>query len=247
MKTFASFSLTLVTFASAWGQTYFSGSMSHDTDVEIFFESKIEPAEPHLSMAGVSNGVRPFTNQTWGLRRFSANAATHEYFGYDLRVDPVDVHSGVYRVTFSALSLTPEDMGLSGAGWRSLPPPAFPAPQIVNAGDTIALPLFESPATGQKVVDYLMIKRHNCNSENGPNQIACLNGLIEDEQKSQSDKVARESAKRGAMTAAVIQETQPLFEKYRDTACAGLATEVKRLQCKLDLTRERTHDIGNVY
>lgn len=247
MKMIASFALLFLTAGLAWPQAGFSGSMSSGTDVEIFFESKLEPPEPQVSFVGGSMGVRPLPGMSRGMRRFSADGTTHEYFGYDVHLEPIDVHTGVYRVTFSGLSLTPLEMNLSTAvNWRSLPAPAFPRPQIVKLGDTLALPLFENPATGQKVMDYISLRRHNCDAESGPNQIACLNRLIEMEQTSLSTKIAQEFRKREPGAAASIQASQPVWENYRDVACA-CANEAKRLQCKLELTRERTHDIGNVY
>jgi hypothetical protein len=247
MKIIVSFSLIFLTCVAAWAQAGFSGSMSSGTDVEIFFESKFEPPEPHLSFVGGGMGVRALPGMNRGLRRYSANASTHEYFGYDIHVDPVEVHTGIYRVTFSALSLTPLEMNLTdSSSWRSLPPPAFPAPQIVNVGDKIALPLFENPATGQKVMDYISLKRHNCDAESGPSQIACLDSLIEEEQKTLLRKIACETGKRDAAATAPIQESQPLWENFRDAACVN-TNEAKRLKCKLELTREHTHDIGNVY
>jgi uncharacterized protein YecT (DUF1311 family) len=183
------------------------------------------------------------------MGRFSANPATHEYFGYDARVDTVDAAAGTYRITLSPLSLTPEEMKLpDGATWRSLPPPVFPPPQTLPLGDTMAFTVFESPATGQKVVDYIKLKRHTCSDERpGANQVACLNSLIEDEQKSLADASARMARRRDAATAAAIRDSQPTWEKYRDAACSSLAAEAKRLQCKLYLTRSRTHDVQNMY
>lgn len=245
MRIVASFSLLCMLCAAAWGQSGFSGSMSSGTDVEIFFQSKLEPPAPPA--LGLTDGVAPLPGRARGMRRYSANTKTHEYFGYDIHVDPIDPHAGVYRVTFSALSLTPFEMNLAdSANWRSLPPPAFPAPQIINIGDIIAVTLFENPTTSQKVMDYIRITRHNCDAESGHSQVACLNGLIEEEQKTLSAKMANVASKRGGFAAAPIQDSQPLWEKYRDAACGG-GSEAKRLQCKLELTRERTHDIGNVY
>jgi uncharacterized protein YecT (DUF1311 family) len=252
MKTLVSLTLVFLTSGAAYASfssiASYSGSFSFGEDVEISIESKLEPPEAHDPLPGLRLGSGRLTDRR-GIARFSANPTSHEYFGYDLRVDALDAAAGTYRITFSALSLTPDEMKLAdGAAWRSLPPPAFPLPQTVQLWDTIALTLFENPSTGQKIVDYIKLRRHNCDSESaGAKQIACLNNLVEDEQKSLTEESARISHDRDAATATAIRESQPIWEKYRDAACANLATEAKRLHCKLELTRSRTHEVRTMY
>jgi uncharacterized protein YecT (DUF1311 family) len=217
--------------------------------VTITYKSKLEPPTPDSGFPGPS-GIRILgTGKPEGMIRYLANNKTHEYFGYEMKVEPVNEHAGTYRVTFGALRLTPEQLNLPDPqNWHMLPAPAFPAPQTVTTADTIALDLFENPSTGQKIVDYLRLKRDNCDAESGgPGQISCLNGLVQDAQNSLEEKMKQMEANRDAAVASSIRESQQAWEKYRDAACANLTSETSRLQCELKLTRSRTHDLGVIY
>jgi hypothetical protein len=141
-----------------------TGTASND-DVAFSYETRLEPPSPPIAK-GIGGGV--VTGQT-GTHRFMTDSTGHRYFGYDLVIEPVEP-ANTYRVTFRPLSLGPERLRLVlrdslGTGqqrdltsWTMLPMPAFPAPQTVHGGDTIALDLFTNPATGQKIVDYIRIQ-----------------------------------------------------------------------------------------
>ena len=165
--------------------------------------------------------------------RYSKDTQKHEYFGYEVLADPIP-QTGMYRVTFSALTF--EDLGVGHSEWRMLPAPFFPPPQIVGSADTIAVNVFESPVTGQKIVDYLRIRRDNCDSQTGPGHVACLNGLITDARRSLTERL-KQFEGGDAGQALAVKDSQEAWEKYREQACAGLKDEAKRLQCELTLLR----------
>jgi len=247
MKTIASLALILFTCGVSWAQSGFSGSASSTAGVTITFESKLEPSKPAMPFLGASGITGLGKNRPAGMRRYSTNIKTHEYFGYDMTVEPVDAQAGTYRVTFSALTLTPEELKWPDPeSWRMLPAPVFPPPQVISTADTIALDLFENPATGQKIVDYIHLKRDNCDAENG-SQLSCLTGLVQDAQRSLEDKLKQMESTRETATVESIRASQQAWESYRDDACANLASEAKRLQCELKLTRSRIHDLGTIY
>jgi uncharacterized protein YecT (DUF1311 family) len=176
--------------------------------------------------------------------RYSKNEKTHEYFGYEVVAEPIP-QAGTYRVTFSALTF--EDLAVSPSGWRMLPAPISPSPEIVGSADTIAVTLFENPTTGQKIVDYLRIKRDNCDSQTGSAHVTCLGGLIREARRSLSEKLSRLASNSDATVVLAIKDSQEAWEKYREQACATFKDEAKRLQCELTLLRNRTRELGEIY
>lgn len=248
MKTLGSLALVLMTCGVAWAQTGFSGSFGTVAGVTITFESKLEPAKPEMRALGIS-GVKSLCCKPDGMRRYSTDSRTHEYFGYDMRVEVVDESAGTYRVTFSALTLLPEDVDVADPGsWHRLPPPLFPAPQIVSTADTMAVDLFENPTTGQKIVDYIRLKGNHCDgSTAGTNQITCLSNLVQNARRELQERLSQMEGDHDAATVVAIKESQQSWEKYRESACANLENESKRLQCELKLTQSRIHDLQTIY
>jgi uncharacterized protein YecT (DUF1311 family) len=249
MKATTSLVLALLTCGVCWAQSGHTGSVGVISGVTITFKSKLEPPTPDSGFSGPS-GIRILgTGKPEGMIRYLANNKTHEYFGYDMKVEPVDEHAGTYRVIFGPLTLRAEQLNLPDPqNWHMLPAPAFPAPQTITTADTIALDLFENPSTGQKIVDYLRLKRDNCDAESaGPGQVSCLNGLVQEAQRLLEEKMTQMEKTRDTGTAAAIRGSQGAWEKYRDAACGNLGTEVSRLQCELKLMRSRTHDLGVIY
>ena len=239
-----SLALMFMTCGVCWSQSGFSGTvMNSNFGVTIEVESKLEPSKPEMAIPG-KTGLSHLEGAKPGMRRFSTNTTTHEYSGYDMRIEAIE-KNGTYRVTFSALTLKPEDLKLPEPGtWRMVPPPLFPPSQIVSLADTIAVDVFESPATGQKIVDYIRFKRDNCEQEGaGSSQIDCLNGLVQDARRSLTEKLTQMENTRDPVAATSIKESQQTWEAYRNAACANLTSEVKRLQCELKLTRSRAHDL----
>ena len=84
--------------------------------------------------------------------RFVTDKVYQQYFGYDLTVNAGSA-SGQYRVTFSPLSIGPDQ--LQPSGLSPVPLPQYPEPQIITPGDTIAVDLLVSPDGKRKIVDYI--------------------------------------------------------------------------------------------
>jgi len=89
------------------------------------------------------------------------DSSRRAYFGYDISTEPIP-NTDRIRVTIAPLSMTVDELEADqGAqkvsGFRFLVLPRYPAPVIVENGDTIALDLLVSPDGKQKIVDYLEI------------------------------------------------------------------------------------------
>lgn len=124
--------------------------------IEIRFETRLEPP---------ANGADRFPGgvvvdrdelQSPGHRRVhrSITDATHRRsFGYDLILESMPDPQTV-RLRFEPLSVV-----TANPGETLLAPPKFPVIPVVHVGETVALDLLINPATGQKVVDYLSVRR----------------------------------------------------------------------------------------
>ena len=238
MKFTSSLALMLLSSSLSWGQQGFSGTVGGRSGIRVHMESQVEPPKPELpsiyQMGTGSNHDKFY--------RYTANTKSHEYFGYEMRVEPAS-QPGMYRVVFSALAQTAKDLSLPDPpSWTMLPAPTFPAPEIVSASDTIAMELYFNPSTGQKIVDYLRVNRESCDG-----QISCWKEATAEAAQLLSVKLRQMESKGDAATVAALKESQPAWEKYRDAACANIADESKRLQCELKLSQSRLHDLGEIY
>ena len=77
-------------------------------------------------------------------------------FGYDLEVELLG--GGQFRLTFKPLSSWEK---INSGGGQPLPPlvalPAYPPPQILRDGETLAVDVMTNPKTGQKIVDRIEV------------------------------------------------------------------------------------------
>lgn len=247
MKLVISLAMALLGCAVSWAQAGFSGHVTNSNwEITIWFVSKLEPPTPDVMFAGKSV-VTHLENARPGMRRYSANERTHEYFGYDMNVDPLDRTSGTFRVTFTPLPADPNELGLANPNaWRRTPPPAFPSPQTVTITDKLAVDLFEDPGSHQKVIDYIHFTRDNCDSDNpNPGQVACLTGKLQEARRSLSEQLSKIESQHDPETAPTVRDSQHAWETYLQTTCANIASEPKRLQCELRLTRSRLRDLAS--
>ncbi len=250
MKIVTSFLLLCFACTLGWGQSGFTAGIGVIEGVTIRLQSKAEPERPEVPYGSLKMGTKFLgAGKPDGMARYTANEKTHEYFGYDMRIVPTNVHTGTYRVTFSALTLKPEELGLaSPASWRMLPAPDFPPPALVTTLDTIALDLFVNPVTKQKIVDYIRLEREDCDAENATlDQDACIEVLVENERHRLLDTLSQVESGKSTAVAAAIKTSQQSWETYVNDACDSLETETKRLQCRLKLTRSRIDDIRHTY
>jgi hypothetical protein len=114
-------------------------------------------AEPPLSGGQWSNGGIAIRRDR--IHRYTVDGSTHEYFGYDLVVEPGGA-PGRYSVRIEPLSLAARDLKLGSHAYASTPLllPRYPPAQTIESGDTIALDLLASPDGRQKIVDYIQIE-----------------------------------------------------------------------------------------
>jgi uncharacterized protein YecT (DUF1311 family) len=247
MKLAISIAIALFGCGTAWAQAGFSGQvMNSNWGVTIWFESKLEPPTPDIKVEGAS-GIKSLENARPGMRRYTVNERTHEYFGYDMNVDPLDRVAGTFRVSFTPLLADPKDLGLKDpAGWHQTPPPSFPSPQTLNISDTIAVDLFEDPGSHQKIVDYIHFRRDNCDSDDAsPGQIACLNGKLQDARQLLANQLSQTEASQDSATVSRVTDSQRAWETYLQATCSQIGSEIDRLQCELRLTRGRLRDLAS--
>src|SRR5260370_6441995 len=138
----------------AWAQeSYLSVRDPSWKGIEIWFETKIEP--PGTGSANrLPGGV---IVETGRVHHVIKDAAHERYFGYDVLLDPSDDgKSAQLRIE----PLRSSQAGFGGRGWTLLALPKYPVIPGVKIGDTVALDLLANAATGQKIVDYLTLRRH---------------------------------------------------------------------------------------
>jgi len=97
------------------------------------------------------------------FQRVVVDNNTGSYFGYELAFGEGDATTG-YLVTFQQPSdgfshLLRQPPGV--APLNPMPPPKYPAPQLVHDGDTLEIDLMASPDGTQKLTDYIEISLHD--------------------------------------------------------------------------------------
>ncbi len=114
--------------------------------------------------------------------------------------------------------------------------------KFIKGSDAIGVDVFVNAATGQKIIDYIRIKTNSCDNNNADSPL-CLQ--MANLQLAAEMKQAESS--RDAVTVAAIEQSQPLWEQYRDQACSSLSTQSKRLRCEILLTRSRADNLRRIY
>jgi len=118
--------------------------------LEIQFVTKLEP--PGSGVDRLPGGVVIPANDYGRVHRSITDAAHHRSFGYDLVLESLPDPQ--------TLRLRIEPPGLPGnPGETLLAPPKLPLIPVVHIGDTVALDLLVNPTNGQKIVDYLSVRR----------------------------------------------------------------------------------------
>jgi hypothetical protein len=141
------------------GSLVMGGSGALKSGISIRYKSMLSGASSATGASGLGQGGISMTGDT--IHRVMANRLTGTYFGYDLTV-VVSGSSGDYLASFQPL--TNADVLLqhvtNGSALSLMPPPKYPAPQVVHDGDIIALDLMTSPDGKQKLTDYIQILAH---------------------------------------------------------------------------------------
>jgi hypothetical protein len=139
------------------GHMVMGGMGSLRSGISIRYKSMlIQPNESGasgLGLGGMSMG-------TDTVHRVMANRNTGVYFGYDLTV-VASGSAGDYLASLQPLTEAGTVLQHIGAATFTLmPPPKYPAPQLVHDGDIIALDLMASLDGKQKLTDYIQILSH---------------------------------------------------------------------------------------
>lgn len=118
--------------------------------LEIRFETKIEPPGTLLP-GGIISGPD-------GAHHIINDAAHQRAFGYNIGLDPGQ-NGQTAQIRIERWNPAGSKVTFD-AGWTFLQLPKYPIIPNVKVGETVALDLLVNPSTGQKVVDYLTLRRH---------------------------------------------------------------------------------------
>lgn len=140
--------LLLSTVLSPAYQVIQSGSGSKD-GVGFRYETRVEPRIEGQKVIGFSGGG---IHMGANFHRYLQDDATRRYVGYDLMLNKRS--DGMVVVILGQLRLSAEKLGLKGE-WTQVPLRVSATPQVIKRGDEIAIDMFISPVTGQKIVDHL--------------------------------------------------------------------------------------------
>jgi hypothetical protein len=120
----------------------------------VEYKTYVVPDSPDPSLRLLGTGAAGHGNT---VQRVVYDMTSLSYFGYSVTVEPEA--AGSVRITFGPVDAARVANLLKGiAGDEPLnaaPPPIFPAPQVVQIGDTVSLDLMVTPDGKHKVVDYL--------------------------------------------------------------------------------------------
>jgi len=142
------------------GTTFVSFSMGFTSQVTAKATIAVEPAGP----------VSVFENMRFGTisdkggdtyHRWVVDDSRRGYFGYDISAEPLRNGDRI-RVTIAPLSLSVDQLDAASkyksfSGLQFLVLPRYPAPFIVENGDTIVLDLLVRADGKQKIVEYIEI------------------------------------------------------------------------------------------
>jgi hypothetical protein len=150
--------------AFADGEVLMSANALLHNGVSVRFETRLEPGSPSFAEGFDGGNLIEFQRvdgqpDREKVHRYFAYNALHKFFGYDLQVKP-GTTKGSYDVEVQLLSIGPERIQLPDpASWSVIALPAYPGPQTVHEGETLAIQMFANPATGQKITDYVFFPR----------------------------------------------------------------------------------------
>jgi hypothetical protein len=131
------------------GHSDWSGTRLH-------FAARFEPPD-----AGAAKKIDSavVTGQQDRQHRLILDRSQKRYFGYDLKMEPRG--SGTFQLRIEPLNLTAKQLEEIGAdsSWTRLGLPKYPLIPEVRVGDSVTIDLLVNPASGQKIVDYISLRR----------------------------------------------------------------------------------------
>ena len=133
------------------------GGSAGGNKYQFFYETFLDPSMPELgNMSGGTIGGDGI------IHRFMSDRRQRVFFGYDISIDVLP-QANTYRLTFNQLESESvrQILGTDAANWTQLPAPDWggPAVRTIQAGDVLGLDLLTNNATGQKIVDYITVKK----------------------------------------------------------------------------------------
>jgi hypothetical protein len=133
------------------------GGSAGGSKYQFFYETFLDPSMPELgNMSGGTIGGEGI------IHRFMSDRRQRVFFGYDISIDVLP-QANTYRLTFNQLASESvrQILGSDAASWTQLPAPDWggPAVRTIQAGDVLGLDLLTNNATGQKIVDYITVKK----------------------------------------------------------------------------------------
>jgi hypothetical protein len=140
----------VVSASRAMAQTAITHSSWNGVQIEL--SARLDPGAGR-----VAGAVLTGTDRFYRVIRDMPN---QRLFGYDLIVEPRDAQT--FQIRIEPLTLSPERLAESAPVPLNLKRVAllkYPLIPEVRVGDTVLVDLLENPATGQKVVDQLVVKR----------------------------------------------------------------------------------------
>jgi GWxTD domain-containing protein len=143
---------TIVSAAQQNGFVSFS-----DAGISIFFKTESTAAASRVTPEGAVFFQTSKDTKDTCAHRVISDSSTGQYFGYDVVVEPVG-DTKKFRVSIRPLSVPPPD-GFKLKSLSAAALPKYPGDMEVDEGDTIALEVLSHGATGEKVIDYITIKR----------------------------------------------------------------------------------------
>jgi hypothetical protein len=145
----ATFFLIVLSLAPpALAQTGISSSTWNGMNIELI--ARMDPGSTQVPGAVLTGTDRFY--------RLVEDRAKMRYFGYDLVVEPRG--SQTFQIRIEPFSLSSERLAATvPPSWTVVPLLKYPLVPDVRVGDTVLIDLLENPATGQKVVDRLTLKR----------------------------------------------------------------------------------------
>jgi len=123
-------------------------------EMEVQMTARMEPGSVQ-----VPSGVVAIVQGRY--HRVVLDRGQRRFFAYDVFVEPKNGSTSL-QVRIEPFSLSATEFArtqMVDASWAYMPLLKYPVVPEVRAGDTVAIDLLENPATGQKVVDYLVFKR----------------------------------------------------------------------------------------
>jgi len=122
--------------------------------LEVQFVTRVEPPGEN-ARAELPGGV---VVEHGRVHHSIRDAAHKRDFAYDIELEP-NLDGKTVQIRIKPFTST--RVSFVEPGWTLLAPPKYPVIPMVKVGDTVALDLLVNQATGQKVVDYLTVVRHN--------------------------------------------------------------------------------------